>query len=83
MWTKIQVFVVSSHKMEILLFLSERQQGSIQKCNLLGWFCFLGPILFTPANSLSTQTTLNHDQVLVQKEPYNMMVSASSNHGYK
>lgn len=45
-WTLLtQSFVVSGQKMKSPVFFTERQQISIQKCNFLGWFCFLKPIL--------------------------------------
>lgn len=47
-----QSFVVSSQKMKFLVFLNERQQINIQKCNSLGWFCFLRLILIYPRKQL-------------------------------
>lgn len=52
-WTLMpQSFIVSSQNMKFLVCLNERQQVSIQKCNLLGWFCCLKPILINPRKHL-------------------------------
>lgn len=47
-----QNFIVSSQNMKFLVFLNERQQVSLWKCNFPGWFGFQRPILINPRKQL-------------------------------